>query len=59
MPSGSILQANSYWAFGELLAIHNGAGVFASASAADALTNRLYSGEAFDARTGWQSLRAR
>lgn len=62
--AGALIQAFQYSAYGDLLSIHNGTGsVVGAAGATDleslALTNLLYSGEAFDARIGLQYLRAR
>ena len=55
----AIAQVFAFEAYGALTAIHNGSAGFVSSSAADALTNILYSGEPFDAKIGQQYLRAR
>jgi RHS repeat-associated protein len=61
---GALVQAYSYAAYGELVAIQNSVGQFIGTVNADnleslALTNLLYSGESFDTRLGQQYLRAR
>ena len=63
--AAAVVQMFVYDAYGQMLAIYNGAGtpigggngVFADASLA--MTNLLYSGEQFDTRIGQQYLRAR
>ena len=55
----AVLEAYSYAAYGDLLAIHNAQAALAGTDAEDALTNLLYSGEHFDAKIGQQYLRAR
>ena len=57
--AATILQAFTFDAYGQLVAIHNGAAQFVSNDAANALTSLLYSGEQFDARINQQYLRAR
>ena len=63
--AAAVVQAFVYDAYGQLLAIMNGAGGLVSgginglANAAMAQTSLLYSGEQFDSRIGQQYLRAR
>jgi RHS repeat-associated protein len=63
--AAAVNQVFTYSAYGEFLAIHNGAGVRTSGSAAalanpgDALTKQLYNGENLDPRTGLYNFRAR
>ena len=63
--AAAVNQVFTYSAYGEFLAIHNGAGVRTSGSAAalanpaDALTKQLYNGENLDSRTGLYNFRAR
>ncbi len=56
---GAIAQLYFYDAYGQLLAIYNGAHQFISTNASDALTTYLYNGQQFDWQTGMQYLRAR
>lgn len=55
--SAALLQAFTYAAYGELLAVHTTTGQ--SVPVAQSLTRMLYSGEATDPNTGMQYLRAR
>ena len=55
--SAALLQAFTYAAYAELLAVHSTTGQ--SVAVAQALTRMLYSGEATDPNTGMQYLRAR
>ena len=63
--AAAVNQVFTYSAYGEFLAIHNGAGVRTSGTAAalaspgDALTKQLYNGENLDSRTGLYNFRAR
>lgn len=62
--AAAIAQVYTYSAYGELLAIHNGAaavvGTIGQANLESlAATNKLYNGEAFDTRTGLYNFRAR
>jgi RHS repeat-associated protein len=55
--AAAIAQVFTYSAYGELLAIHNGAGTLQPL--ASSLTSVLYNGEGLDARTGLYNMRAR
>jgi RHS repeat-associated protein len=55
--AAAIAQVFTYSAYGELLAIHNGAGTLQPLTSS--LTSVLYNGEGLDARTGLYNMRAR
>ena len=57
--TAAIAQLYSFDAYGNMLAVHNGAGALVGTDASAALTSLLYSGETFDFNIGQQYLRAR